>query len=415
MHLKNTQWRVFELLIKRIVLTKSINMKYLKQASLLTSVILFFLLLTACNNGKNSSNERDSSYTMEEKLEIARLATIETTGFETVNEFKEGKAIVYFSDSVGFVNLQGKLTVVPGVKDMHSFSEGLSAGTTKEDIPCYIDSTGKIVKTFPNYTAVYSFEKDGITNFLHKNDKFGLMDKSFKELIPAKYNQTSFYSNGLYIVETGGKWGAVDRTDKVVIPFEYNSLGYLDDKNRILAAKDSGTGFIDRTGKILIPLNFYNLFPFYENRARFFDKANNKYGVIDQNGKMLLPATYDLMEVLTNGLFAVGNFAKEAGKPTKFGYIDSNGKVTLPLQYLSASSFDKRGLALVSDSVGYFFIDKSGKRIEPKTEIPTLRMEAFNQGFAKMELIDGTVVYLDGYARVLKKEDIVRLRGEFFR
>lgn len=390
-------------------------MNYLKKPGLLNGIFLcLILLLTACNNGKNSSNEKDSSYTMSEKLEIARLAVLLESGFETVNEFKEGKAIVYFSDSVGFVNLQGKLTVVPGVKEMQSFSEGLSAGSTKEDIPCYIDTTGKIIKTFPNYTAVYSFEKDGMTNFLHKNGKFGLMDKSFKELIPAKYNQTSFYSEGLFIVETGGKWGAVDKTDKVVIPFEYQSLGFMDDAGRIMASKENGSGYIDRTGKVIIPLSYYNLFPFSENRSKFLDEKTKKYGIIDEHGKIIMPPTYDMLDGPSNGMFIANDFAKE-GAVTNYGYIDSTGKIALPIQYLSASSFDKRGLALVSDSVGQFFIDRTGKRVEPKSELMVIKTEAFNQGFAKQELMDGTVVYLDGYLRQLRKEDLLRLRGEFFK
>lgn len=376
---------------------------------------LFVLSLTACNSGKDQTNQADSSYTMEEKLEIARLAAVEESGYEVVYEFKEGKAIVYFSDSVGFINPQGKLTVVSGVKEMQNFSLGLSAGKTSDGNPCFIDSTGKIVKTFPDYNSVYNFEADGITNFYHKNDKFGLMDKSFQELIPAKYNQTSFYSNGMYIVETGGKWGAVDKSDKVIIPFEYKSLGFMDNAGRIMASKASGVGFIDRNEKILIPLNYYNFFPFSENRAKFLDEASKKYGVMDPQGKILLAPTYDLMDGLTNGMFIVGNFPAEGGNITKYGYLDSNGKITLPLQYLSASSFDKRGLALVSDSVGQFFINRTGKRIEPKTDLMVIKTEPFNQGFAKQELMDGTVVYLDGFLRQLRKEDLIRLRGEFFK
>lgn len=381
----------------------------------LSALGLFVFTLISCNNGKEKSTVNDSSYTQEEKLEIARLAKLVESGYEIVYEYKEGKAIVYFSDSVGFVNLQGKLTVVPGVKDMQAFSGGLSAGTTNDNIPCFIDSTGKIIKTFPDYQAVYSFEKDGITNFFHKNGKFGLMDKSFKELIPAKYNQTSFYSNGLYIVETGGKWGAVDKSDHVVIPFEYKSLGFMDAQGRIMATKDAGSGYIDRTGKLLIPLSYYNLFPFSENRAKFLEEASKKYGLLDQQGKILLAPTYELMNELTNGRCVVGNFSNEEGKPTKFGYVDSNGKLAIPMQYLSASSFDKRGLALVSDSVGQFFIDQSGKRVVPKTEMPILKIEEFNQGFAKLELLDGTVLYMDGFGRLLKKEDLIRLRGEYFK
>lgn len=378
---------------------------------------LFVLSLTACNTGKDQAKQADSSYTMEEKLELARLAALEESGYEVVYEFKEGKAIVYFSDSVGFINPQGKLTAVPGVKEMQNFSLGLSAGKTSDGIACFIDSTGKIVKTFPDYNSVYNFEADGITNFYHKNDKFGLLDRSFKELIPAKYNQTSFYSAGIYIVETGGKWGAVDKTDKTIIPFEYQTLGMMDESGMIMATNANGSGYIDKTGKIMIPLHFYNLFPFQENFAKFIDKTSGNYGIIDRTGKMVVQPKYSDIQFFKNGRAAVSSYTyvKDGETIIKKGYIDTTGKEVIPMTFTSASDFDKRGYALVQDSLGDAYIDRMGKKIQLKINSMISQMGIFENGFAKISLSDGQNVYLDGYQRVLTREDLIRLRGEFFK
>lgn len=383
----------------------------------LVSICLLVLTMTACKNGQMHDNNKDSIYTIEEKLEIARLAAMEEFGFESVNEFKEGKAIVYFSDSVGFINLQGKLTLIPGLKEIQQFSGGLAAGKTRDDIPCYIDSTGKIVKSFPDYQAVYTFESDGITNFFHKNDQFGLLDRNFKELIPAKYNQTSFYSKGIYIVETGGKWGAVDKNDKTIIPFEYESLGSLEEVGLIRATKSTGTGYIDITGKAIIPLTFYNLFPFQENFAKFIDEPSGNYGMIDRTGKMVVQPQYSDIQFFKNGRAVVSSYTyvKDGETVIKKGYIDTTGKEVIPMTFTSASDFDKRGYALVQDSLGEAYIDRMGRKIQLKINSMISQMGIFENGFAKIRLADGQNVYLDGYQRVLTREDMIRLRREFFK
>ena len=384
---------------------------------ILGSICLLALSMAACKNGQLQDKSQDSSYTHEEKLEIARLAVQLDNGFEQVQEFKEGKAVFYKGDSVGFVGLNGQKTMVAGIKDLQQFSHGLAACMTQEDIPCYIDSTGSIIKTFPDYQAVYDFGEDGITTFFHKNGKFGLMNQDFKELIPAKYNQTSFWNKGILIAETGGKWGAVDRTDKVVIPFEYSSLGFMDDAGWIMASKSNGSGYIDQSGEILIPLKFYNLFPFEENMAKFLDQPSGNYGLMNRTGKIILAPKYSDIQGFKNGISVVSNYTyvKDGETIIKRGFIDTIGKEIIPLTFTMAYDFDKKGFALVQDSLGFAYIDKTGKKLSLKINAPIRLMSNFEHGFAKIDLVDGQQVYLDGYQRVLSKEDLIRLRGEFFK
>ncbi len=354
---------------------------------------------------------------MEEKLEIARLAAQLDGTFPDVYDFQEGKSMVILLDTVGFIRTNGLATYIPELKDMQQFSNGLAAGITRKEIPCFVDSTGKIVKMFPDYTSVYNFGKDDITAFYHKNGKFGLMDRNFKELIPAKYNQTSFYSNGLFVVESNGKWGAVDRNDKTIIPFEYESLGAVDEAGMIMASKASLSGYIDKTGKVIVPLTFYNLFPYQENFAKFLDKASEKYGVIDRRGNIIVQPKYSDIGFFKNGLAIASHYNYLNGKDniTQKGYIDTTGKEIIPLTFLNATDFEKRGLALIQDSIGDAYIDRTGKRIQLKITAPITQLGLFNHGFARIELGDSGFVYLDGFQRLLKKEDMTRLRNEYFK
>ncbi len=368
---------------------------------------------TACKT--QPSNFADGKYTDAEKLEIARLVAANFGGYKEVVEFTEGKAVVYRNDSVGFIDQKGKLTMLPELRQLQSFKNGLAAAETRKEIPCYVDATGKIVKMFPKYQAVYTFEDPENTVFFSKNGNFGLIDKQFKEVIPAKYNQTAFFANGLFIVETKDKWGAVDKTDKTVIPFQFGSLGYLEEGGYMQATKKSGNGFIDRTGKEVVPCTFYNMFPFSENLAHYLNKQEDgKYGVINRKGEIIVQPQYDGIEDFKNGMAVV---SKTTGEQTKYGYIDNTGKAVIPIQYETAQNFSPEGFALVGNSETLMFIDKKGQKAAlPKLDaLLNFKPTSFNNGFAKILLESGEAVYLDRMGNLISTTDLLRLRDEFFK
>lgn len=388
----------------------------------LTTLILIGLAIsfTACNNGVQKNTDKDSSYTNEEKLEIARLAAEEDGKYELVSDFKNGKAIVHIADSVGLLSLNGDLTILPEILELQDFNWGLATGKTRKEQLCYVDTMGKIVKTFPDYGFLYSFGSDGYTAFVHKNGKFGLIDRNFKEVIPAKYNQTSFWNNGLFIVEMGGKWGAVDKDDKIIIPFEYSNLGMVDDNGRILASKESGQGFLDKAGKIIVPFNFTNLFNYSKGLAKFQDKESSNYGLINNAGAIIVKPIYFGIEEFKNDLAKVFVYVPihNDNNVTVRGYIDSTGKEVIKAKYLEASNFSKEGFALVSDSTQTFYIDKHENIIFPYlpgNKSSTFELSEFENGFAKIKSSNGETFHMDRYQRVLSSTDLKKLRDSFFR
>ena len=89
------------------------------------------------------------------------------------------------------------------------------------------------------------------------------------------------------------KWGFVDKTGKVVIPFKYDGVT---DFSEGLAAVMIGNkcGFIDRTGEVVIPLEYENVTPFIYELTLV--KLNNLWGCIDKTGKVIIPIIYTEQE-----------------------------------------------------------------------------------------------------------------------
>src|SRR5882724_4496283 len=117
--------------------------------------------------------------------------------------------------------------------------------------------------------------------------------------------------------------------------------------------KDSQWGFIDRTGKIVIPLQFDGANDFHEGLALV--TTNGKKLFIDQTGLVLITPQFDIIHDFFEGVAAV-NIGETRipnlgliSNPGKWGYIDRAGKLVLPLRFTHAEDFSE-GLAGVRDS-----------------------------------------------------------------
>ena len=106
--------------------------------------------------------------------------------------------------------------------------------------------------------------------------------------------------------------------------------------DRFLFRKNGKLGFIDRTGKIIIPAKFDRI------NADFSEglvpvSINNKWGYIDPMGKVVIPLKFNEAMSFHEGLGAI----EIAGK---WGYIDPTGKIVIPAQLESYGRFE-HGLA----------------------------------------------------------------------
>jgi hypothetical protein len=132
-------------------------------------------------------------------------------------------------------------------------------------------------------------------------------------------------------------------------------------------------GYIDRTGKTVIPPRFNIADPFSEGPARV--EINAKFGYIDKEGEVFIevPAHGDFSEDLAAVQIKGG-----------WGYIDQNGSVVIPPRFISATTF-REGLAKVRGEMGAAFIDKEGHLViqeRPGFHFSTNQVGGFSDGRA---------------------------------
>src|SRR5262249_22521991 len=100
-----------------------------------------------------------------------------------------------------------------------------------------------------------------------------------------------------------GPWGYIDKTGRVVVPLQFESAQPFSEGLAAVEVHNRDStffkkyGFIDRTGKLVIPAEFQQVQPFHSGRAgaMFPPSAPDpmaRWGLIDRDGKLIVPATY---------------------------------------------------------------------------------------------------------------------------
>ena len=98
----------------------------------------------------------------------------------------------------------------------------------------------------------------------------------------------------LWPVEQGEKWGYIDQTGRLVIPLTFDRASPFSEGLAAVDVKEK-TGYIDATGKFVIPPRFLAGFPFSGGLAlvilRRFEQNKyemNQLGYIDRSGKVVI-------------------------------------------------------------------------------------------------------------------------------
>jgi WG containing repeat len=186
------------------------------------------------------------------------------------------------------------------------------------------------------------------------------------------------FSEGLGDVEVEGKWGFIDASGKLVIPATYDQAmpfsaglapvrsGALTNnpKAAILGMVGSWC-WVDRTGKKVAPGEYRICGSFRDGLAMVVVggssalRPGGKAGFATPDGALAIPATYMLAYDFSEGLAAA---CIDQGQSRLIGYVNSRGTVVIPGRFRSASKF-KQGRAVVLEGDTRKIIDHTGAEV----------------------------------------------------
>jgi hypothetical protein len=202
----------------------------------------------------------------------------------------------------------------------------------------------------------------------------------------------------VYRFMADGKWGFMDRTGRVVIPAQYHmALDFSLGPAPVQPEPGGKWGFIDVIGRMVIQPRYAQAGEtgFSEGLAAVQPEAGGKWGYADDAGGLYIEPQFGAAEGFSEGFAAVQT------AEGKWGFIQNNGELAIPAQYDAASSFSQ-GLAAVqlgTDlSAMWGYIDTTGQMvIQPKYQ----RAGRFSEEGLAPVVIEGKTGFIDASGKMV--------------
>jgi len=273
----------------------------------------------------------------------------------------------------GYINRNGDVVVKPQFQFAYDFANELGKVTTASGSTSFINASGEVFLELGNqFPVVLDFSNDRAA--FSVNEKWGFIDRSGKIVIEAKYDDTRAFSEGFAAVNVGavlkrgsphdsragGKWGFVDRSGRVAIPVEFEHVDHFGFRDGLaLVEKARQVLYIKADGRTAFQLHFepnHRIFGprhFCDGLARVDTAADPGYtGFVDKTGKVVIEPRFEAGE-FSEGLCT---FTVDRRK----GYMDKSARIVIEPQFAIAGEFSE-GLAITGDGERFGFIDKGGQ------------------------------------------------------
>jgi hypothetical protein len=228
------------------------------------------------------------------------------TGFDFFSSPHDGRIMVNqygFWDKRGFINdglwgyvdLSGKVMIVPKYRAAADFSDSLgNVGITHYTVgDAYIDSRGFVHHKPKGVGGSYS---DSIaivqdirtaTTYYFTNRKGEVLDTVINMTIPDRF------SEGSVPAKMGAKFGYIGKHGDTLIAPQYDEAAPFHE-GLALVKQEGRYGFADTSGRLVIQPRFDQARSFSNGRAAV--KMKGKWGFINREGELVIPCTFSYVE-----------------------------------------------------------------------------------------------------------------------
>ncbi len=301
----------------------------------------------------------------------------------------------------GYMDREGNEVIRPRFRIARNFWEGLAyvfdKTAPRSSSFYFIDERGEQAFVLPpNCLSIKSFS-EGLAAFRVMNrepgiDKWGFLDREGNVVIEPKYDKVDFFHEGAARVcvnvsvddHTGelydGDWGYVNKTGRTIVEPKYFAVQGFSDGLAWVYVDGSAVTYIDKSGEVALQIPRQRIrsqaAPFHEGLASFQPSRESGVGFIDKTGKLVIEPQFASAESFSEGLAAV---AVATGKDRyKWGYIDRTGRLVLNAKYDDVSRFSE-GRAAVRVGEFWGVIKRQGNYVVKPGESPRGGTEPINE------------------------------------
>ena len=293
--------------------------------------------------------------------------------------------IARYDENWGMLDDKNQVIIPFKYEQLENFSNGLAVAGLNGKYG-YINSNDSVVIPFiydycQNFNKICAiagyFEFDEANNVYNK---FGLINKFGKMIVPFQYAINYDNENDNYILKTkNNEVGVADNKGEIIITPKYNILPFWesyerDSMIRVLSLDNYKFGFYNHNDRLVAECIYDEAYPFKDGLCKV--GKNLKWGFINKKGEEIIPVKYDDVSEFTEGLALVCY-------KLKYGYVNTKGEEIIPIQYYEASEF-KNGYARVkNENDAYGIINTQGTLIIPPVQQNILINNATNSYFTE--------------------------------
>lgn len=279
------------------------------------------------------------------------------------------------SDAYGYINTGTQWDLEPQFESATFFSDGLAP---QEDSLTgkygYIDETGAWAIS-PRFDAAATFsdgmawvEEDGVGEGY--NDDYYYINTSGNMVFDRTFKEVTSFSEGYAIVcwddsdtsswSSSWRYGVMDANGGIVAPLTKNgeeisasAIDAFSDGLARIHVQGGKYGFVDISGKLVVPDNFDEVGNFSEGLAAAYTSSSNAWGYIDKTGNTVIRPQFQIAGEFNDGMAPV--------RPSNgdYGYIDAMGSYVFEPTLKFADEFCD-GYAAVRVDDDYGLINTSG-------------------------------------------------------
>ena len=271
-----------------------------------------------------------------------------------------------------------------------------------------------------NYKIVSFDSQKGFIS-VSRNGHEGIIDMTGKLIVPCDYYEITI--NDGYFVVWGGekneyneisldKQGVIDFNGKVIVKCIYDWADYNDGVG--CASFDGKQFFFDKTGqKLSLPTTNLEGECFHEGLLRIRTEGTieeQKYGFMDKTGKVVIPCIYTDANHFVEG--GVASVSKNVNMRKKWGLIGTKGNIVAPFEYDNSINFDSYSSEYSSTSKNgkCIYINKKGREFpfsllfSPNEDTSKLLVFCMNNKYGCIDR-NGNIVVPCQYNRIMSFQE----------
>ena len=179
--------------------------------------------------------------------------------YESIDDFSQGLAKVEINGLYGYVDEKNIIIGTIKYAEAKDYKDGRAAVKILEgSLPLwgFVDLQGNMAVPFSKkLSRVESFENGYARVVDYENYKWGLIDKTGKNILPFKYSGISWngYKEDIITAAINDKWGALDKENNIIVPFIYDAARDFDG-GILWVQKNKKVGFVNKSGEVVIPI-----------------------------------------------------------------------------------------------------------------------------------------------------------------